>query len=211
MLFKEYRDIVLRINRLDKPLSSLTKFERNEVLNLSIRQEEIEKILGDQIRSSFKELQEGLDVVAEWVKLMKEDAIKALGVEGTPEEVLALEDTLAQASLLNAQIASLTLANYSTISKNTFSADQEETLVQETQQNIAPVQDIRKQKTTTSLPVIHSTIDMIENSERKKLVTKVLEELNESVLAAAPTYSEEVFNQPRIISQKNKPTKKKKR
>ena len=210
MLFKEYSDIVTRITRLDKPLSSLTKFERNEVLNLSIRQEEIEKVLGEQIRSSFKELQEGLDVVAEWVKLMKEDAIKALGVEGTPTEVLALEETLAQASLLNAQIASLTLANYSS-SKNTLPVNQEKTVVQGPQQNMSPVQEARKQKTKTSLPIIHSTIDMVENSEQKKIVTKVLEEINESVMAAAPTYSGEVFNQPRIITQKTKTPKKRKR
>ena len=210
MLFKEYRDIVTRINNLDKPLSSLTKFERNEVLNLSIRQEEIEKELGQQIQASFKELQEGLDVVAEWVKLMKEDAIKALGVEGTPDEVLALEETLSQASLLNAQIASLTLANYSGTNGTSY-VNPDNLVYQEPQLNIAPVKETAKKKAKASLPSIQSTIDMVETSEQKKIVTKVLEEINESVLAAAPTYSGEVFNQPRIITQKLKTPKKKKR
>lgn len=207
MLFKEYRDIISRINSLDKPLSSLTKYERNEVLNLSIRQEEIEKALGQQIQGIFKELQEGLDVVTEWVNLMKEDAIKALGVDGTPDEVLALEDTLAQASLLNSQIASLTLANYSG-NKGTDTSPQESENP-ESKPNILPVQTASQKK--IYLPPIQSTIDMVEISEQEKIVNKVIEEINDSLLAAAPTFSSEVFNPPRIVTQKTKTSKKKKR
>ncbi|GAB6158798.1 hypothetical protein JCM39194_19980 [Desulfotomaculum varum] len=204
-MFSEYRQIVNKINGLDKPLASLTRSQRNELLNLTIRQEELEKQIGDAVRQSFKELQEGLDLVAEWVRLMQEEAIKALGIEGTPEEVLALEETLAQAGSLNAQIAALTLADYSP-------GNQAKANTAQTNANYAaePVNDNDKEQIKSSLPIVASAIDMVD-SEPEKVISKVLEEISESVVAAAPTYLPEVFNQPRIISQKNRPAKKKKR
>ncbi|ABO49038.1 hypothetical protein Dred_0492 [Desulforamulus reducens MI-1] len=208
-MFQEYRQIVYRIKGLDKPLSSLTRAERNDVLNLSIRQEEIEKHIGQQIQKSFKELQEGLEVVAEWVRLMKEDAIKALGIGGTPEEVLALEETLAQATSLNMQISGLTLANYSPPEKS------EPEKHQQTEEPVkTPIKIIKAErpKHKPTLPVFDSTIDMVENNVDQKIVSKVIKEINESVTAAAPTaYLPEVFNQPRITSQKSRPAKRKKR
>lgn len=207
-MFREYRQIVDRINGLDKPLSSLTRSQRNEVLNLSIRQEELEKQIGAEIRKSFKELQECLDVVAEWVRLMQEDAIKALGVEGTPEEVLALEETLAQANSLNYQISALTLANYSTISKSCTNSESEQV---SSVPEPAMVFEEAKPRAKVSLPIIHSTIDIVDNSEQKKIITKVLEEISDSVVAAAPTYLPDVFNQPRITAQKTRSSKRKRR
>ncbi|AEF95251.1 hypothetical protein Desca_2423 [Desulfotomaculum nigrificans CO-1-SRB] len=199
MVFQQYRSIVDRISRLDKPLSSLTRAERNEVLDLSIRQEELEKQIGEQIRSSFKELQDGLDIVAEWVKLMQEESIKALGVEGTPEEVLALEETLAQVNSLNNQISSLTLANYSNSTKANTKCDAK------------PTQEPAKASLKPVLSLAPSTIDMVETGGQDKIVAKVLEEIQESVVSAAPTYQPEIFNQPRIVIEKTKPSKKKKR
>ncbi|SHE91547.1 hypothetical protein [Desulforamulus putei] len=207
-MFKEYRQIVDRISSLDKPLSALTKSQRNEVLNLTIRQEELEKQIGDEVRKSFKELQEGLDVVAEWVRLMQEDAIKALGIDGTPEEVLALEETLAQANSLNSQISALTLASYSTINKT--DTDTEPVNAESTPEP-GMVSEADKTREKLSLPIIHSTIDMVENSEQEKVVARVIEEISESVVAAAPTYLSDIFNQPRITTQKTRPAKRKKR
>jgi len=207
-VFKEYRQIVDRISSLDKPLSALTKSQRNEVLNLTIRQEELEKQIGDEVRKSFKELQEGLDVVAEWVRLMQEDAIKALGIDGTPEEVLALEETLAQANSLNSQISALTLASYSTINKT--DTDTEPVNAESTPEP-GMVSEADKTREKLSLPIIHSTIDMVENSEQEKVVARVIEEISESVVAAAPTYLSDIFNQPRITTQKTRPAKRKKR
>lgn len=206
-MFQEYRQIINRVKGLDKPLASLTRAERNDVLNLSIRQEELEKQIGQHIQESFKELQDGLEVVAEWVRLMKEDSIKALGIGGTPEEVLALEETLAQASSLNMQISSLTLANFSVPEKTEPLEKREEPV-------IAPISIIRAKtpKSKPTLPVINSTIDMVENPEEQKIVTRVLEEITESVVAAAPTIQlSDVFNQPRITTHKSRPAKRKKR
>ncbi|MEG6520426.1 hypothetical protein [Desulfotomaculum sp. 1211_IL3151] len=208
-MFQEYRQIINRVKGLDKPLSSLTRAERNDVLNLSIRQEELEKQIGKHIQESFKELQDGLEVVAEWVRLMKEDAIKALGIGGTPEEVLALEETLAQASSLNMQISGLTLANFSAPEKT---ESIEKTGAEEPVK--APISLIKAKtpKNRLTLPVINSTIDMVENVEEQKIVTKVLEEITESVVAAAPTIQlADVFNQPRITTHKSRPPKRKKR
>lgn len=204
-MFREYRNLVNRIKGLDKPISSLTRLERNEVLNLSIRQEELEKEIGEQIRQSFRELQEGLDVVAEWVCLMQDDSIKALGIEGTPQEVLALEETLAQANSLNAQISALTLANYSLSEKMKPAA---EPVQPEPEAILLTKAEVKKPKLKASLPIIHSTIEMVENQDQQKVIERVLEEVNESVAAAAPTYAAEVFNQPRIVTQK-KPKRKK--
>lgn len=209
MPFKEYRQIVTKINGLDKPLSLLTKTERNDVLNLSIRQEELEKKIGEQTRKSFRELQDGLDVVAEWVTLMQEDAIKALGVDGTPEEVLALEETLAQAYSLNTQISSLTLANY-TITKN-ISDKSEPVIIDEPAPEPIKIAKTNKPKLNSIVPLLQPNIDMMESCSKKNVVTKVLEELNESVTAAAPAMQPEVFNQPRITPQKTRPVKRKKR
>ncbi|MCL5289968.1 MAG: hypothetical protein M1489_02890, partial [Firmicutes bacterium] len=177
-MFREYRQIVDRINGLDRPLSSLTRSQRNEVLNLSIRQEELEKQIGEKIRKSFKELQEGLDVVAEWVRLIQEDAIKALGVEGTPQEVLALEETLAQVNSLNVQISALTLANYSANNQSckNFEPVQAAPAGEPDKAGVA-----EKTKVKASLPIINSTIDFEENSEQKRIVSKVLEEINEDL------------------------------
>lgn len=205
-VFREYRNIVNRIKGLDKPISSLTRSERNEVLNLSIRQEELEKEIGDQIHKSFRELQEGLDLVAEWVHLMQEDAIKALGIEGTPQEVLALEETLAHATSLNTQISALTLANYSASKRQ--KSEPLQVIEQPVSESTALAQ-VQKPKSKASLPVIHSSIEMVDNSEQQKIITKVMEEVNESVVAAAPTYLAEVFNQPRITKSQAKSKRKK--
>ncbi|CCO08240.1 hypothetical protein [Desulforamulus hydrothermalis] len=205
-MFSEYRQIVNKINGLDKPLASLTRSQRNELLNLTIRQEELEKQIGDAVRQSFKELQEGLDLVAEWVRLMQEEAIKALGIEGTPEEVLALEETLAQAGSLNAQIAALTLADYSP--GNQIKADNPPANSNFAAEQPHPVNN--KEQIKSSLPMVVSAIDM-DDSEPEQVINKVLAEISESVVAAAPAYLPEVFNQPRITSQKNRPAKKKKR
>lgn len=205
-VFREYRDIVNRIKGLDKPLASLTRTERNEVLNLSIRQEELEKEIGDQIRRSFKELQEGLDVVAEWVHLMQEDAIKALGIEGTPQEVLALEETLAHATSLNTQISALTLANYSASKKEKTESQQ---VVKQPSSETTALVEVKKPKAKAMLPVIHSSIEMVETSEEQRIIDKVMEEVNESVVAAAPTYLTEIFNQPRITKSQGKSKRKK--
>ncbi|GAB6181713.1 hypothetical protein JCM14036_30320 [Desulfotomaculum defluvii] len=212
-MFQKYRQIINRVKGLDKPLSSLTRAERNDVLNLSIRQEELEKQIGQHIKQSFKELQDGLEVVAEWVSLMKEDAIKALGIGGTPEEVLALEETLAQASSLNQQISGLTLANFSSSEKN--KPNKESNQKQKSDEHLkAPVSIIKAKtpKSNHTLPVVHSTIDMVENNHEENIVTKVLEEISESVVTAAPTMQiSDVFNLPRITTQKSRPAKRKKR
>jgi len=205
MFFNQYREILDKISRLDKPLSSLSRSQRNEVLNLSVRQEELEKQIGDKIRAGFKELRDNLTVVGEWVSLMEEEAIKSLGVEGTPEEVLALEETLTQVSSLNSQISAITLANFS--APIDVPINNPET----------PEAKVMLPKPVVPLPV--SSIDMEEEPEKEDIVTKVLEEISESVTAAAPsyqpsyqpTYLPEVFNEPRITVQKNRPIKRKRR
>lgn len=198
MLFQQYRDTVDRINVLFKPQVSLTRAQRNELLDLSGRQEELERHIGQEIRTNFKELLDGLDIVAEWVKLMQEDAIKALGVEGTPEDVLALEGTLEQVASLNKQISSITLAKYITpeISKP------------EPVKKL-PVNEPSVFKLMPSPLPIHSSIDIIDY-EKEKIVNRVLDEISDSMVSAAPTFEPEVFNQPRVTIQR-RPSKRKKR
>lgn len=205
MLFRQYRDMVDRISRLDKPLSLLTRSERNEVLDLSVRQEELEKHIGEHVRKGFEDLRDGLEIVSEWVKLMEEDAIKALGVEGTPEEVLALEETLMQVHSLNSQISALTLAQY---------PSQKEIKKTDSRQSEISLIEIRTPEPITEnslVPVIHSTIDMEESHKKEEIMTRVLEEITQTVNAAAPTYHSEVFNEPRISIQKSRPSKRKRR
>lgn len=204
MLFQQYRDIVDKINCLDKPLSSLNRAERNKILDLSLQQEELEKNIGLEIRSSFKELLDGLDVVAEWVKLMQEDAIKALGVEGTSDDVLALQETLAQVSSLNTQISSITLAKYpAPVAMPTNN------IIEREEKKISSMENPLASKRKPLLVSVHSTINLVENPLKKEIVSKVLEEINDSITSAAPTFEPEVFNQPRITVQRTRPAKRK--
>ena len=195
MLFRQYRDIVNRISRLDKPLSMLTRSERNEVLDLSVRQEELEKHIGEQVHKGFRDLRNGLEVVSEWVQLMEEESIKALGVEGTPEEVLALEETLVQLHSLNTQISALTLAQYPSC-----------------KEAVNNKEEIKKARTPEPveekplLPVIQSTIEM---EDKEGVISRVLKEVSHTVYDAAPTFHTEIFNEPRINMQKSRPKKRK--
>ncbi|RYD03855.1 hypothetical protein N752_17370 [Desulforamulus aquiferis] len=212
MFFEEYRDIVNRISGLNKPLSTLTRAERNRILDLSVRQEELEKNIGQEIRSSFKELLDGLEVVAEWVKLMQEDAIKALGVEGTSDDVLALEETLAQVDSLNTQISSITLAKYPTpATNNNTNPSTISKLIDKEKKNISPIESLTSPKKKTLIVPVPSTIDLVEDMGKNELVNRVLEEINDSIASAAPTFEPEVFNQPRITTQRTRPAKRKKR
>lgn len=196
MLFRQYRDIVDRISRLDKPLSMLTRSERNEVLDLSVRQEELEKYIGEQVHKGFRDLRSGLEVVSEWIQLMEEDSIKALGVEGIPEEVLALEETLVQLHSLNTQISALTLAQYPSCKEAVNNKDEikAKTAVPEPGEE-KPV-----------LPVIQSTIEM---EDKEGVISRVLKEVSHTVYDAAPTFHTEIFNEPRIAMQKSRPKKRK--
>ena len=194
MLFRQYRDIVDRISRLDKPLSMLTRSERNEVLDLSVRQEELEKHIGEQVQKGFRDLCNGLEVVSEWVQLMEEDSIKALGVEGTPEEVLALEETLVQLHSLNTQISALTLAQYPSCKEAVNNKDGIKARTPESVEE-KPL-----------LPVIQSTIEM---EDKEGVISRVLKEVSHTVYDAAPTFHTEIFNEPRIAIQKSRPKKRK--